>query len=485
MTEQIIEGLPTSEPELKQIGKYTIDRRLGGGGMAEVYLGHLVGAEGFSRPVAIKRVLPEHSDDGQFTEMFVKEANLTARLSHQNLVSVLDFDRDPVHGYYLVMELVKGCDLSRLMATGPLPVPVAIHLTSEVLAGLGYAHHLPMNDLGIGGLVHRDISPHNVLLSWDGAVKVADFGIAKAHGAANATASILVKGKLAYMSPEQANGRALDGRSDLFAVGVMLWEMLTGQKLFLRASPQESLSALLVYPIPSPRDLRREIPADIAAVTMRLLQRNVSERIASAERAMQELRQCRDTPSDGRAGLIALLQEKVADAPRRPTEPTRAVALSELSLTNAPAVPPVLAARSSTRGVVIAAVIAVTLAALGAAGGWLWSRRSAPMAREAPPAPPAIESGRMVVGPPGSSGISSAPLLPGTSIARERATTSPGAAVGAGSGATEAGNRSSATTSPANAAAKGAAKKARRESAPSGILKVQVVGEPEPQTRTP
>jgi serine/threonine protein kinase len=470
MSELITEGPLTSEPELKQIGKYTIDRRLGGGGMAEVYLGHLVGAEGFSRPVAIKRVLPSHSDDGQFTEMFVKEANLTARLSHQNLVSVLDFDRDPVHGFYLVMELVKGCDLSRLMATGPLPVPVAIHLTSEVLAGLGYAHHLPVNDLGICGLVHRDISPHNVLLSWDGAVKVADFGIAKAHGAANATASIMVKGKLAYMSPEQANGRPLDGRSDLFAVGVMLWEMLTGQKLFLRSSPQESLSALLVHPIPSPREIRREIPADIAAVTMRLLQRNVSSRIANADRAMQELRQCRDTPPDGRACLISLLQEKIADAPRSPTAPTRAVALSDLPLANAPSVPLVSRGRSSSRGVVIATVIAVALAALGATGGWLWSRQRAPIAREAPP--PATGSGRM------------------TSIPSESATTTSAAVGSAGSGATETGaTPSGARTSAANAtsparAAKAAPKKARRESAPSGILKVQVVDEPEPPART-
>jgi serine/threonine protein kinase len=235
--------------ELTQIGKYTIDRRLGGGGMAEVYLGHLVGAEGFSRSVAIKRVLPGFSDDPRFAEMFVKEANLSARLVHQNLVSVLDFDRDPVHGLYLVMELVRGCDLSHLMATGVLPIPVTIHLISEILAGLGYAHHLPMNDLGLCGLVHRDVSPQNVLLSWDGAVKVSDFGIAKAHASLNASASVVVKGKLAYMSPEQANGQPLDGRSDLFAVGVMLWEMLTGRALFHRSTSSEALAALFVQPI--------------------------------------------------------------------------------------------------------------------------------------------------------------------------------------------------------------------------------------------
>jgi hypothetical protein len=446
----------------------------------------LVGAEGFSRPVAIKRVLPSYSDDTRFAEMFVKEANLTARLSHQNLVSVLDFDRDPVHGYYLVMELVKGCDLARLMATGALPVPVAIHLTCEILAGLGYAHHLPLNDLGISGMIHRDVSPHNVLLSWDGAVKVSDFGIAKAHGLAAASASVEVKGKLAYMSPEQANGQSLDGRSDLFAVGVMLWEMLTGQTLFLRSSPQESLSALLVQPIPSPREVRREVPADVAAVTMRLLQRDVSARSENANRAMEELRACRESPADGRSRLVALLHKQVAEAPRHPAAPTLAVAPAEVrpgarGATARVSVPARAAARSSTRSMVRALGIAATLAALGAGGGWWWSRHGA----AAPTASTADSRGSKAGGE--LDNARTIPLAPAP-IAPQPATVDTAAMGDAGAAAPDASSPAAqvgangAAPAPSESATKAAPKTVRREASPSsrsGILQVRV-GEPAP-----
>ena len=208
-------------------GKYRLDARLGGGGMAEVFLGSTVGAEGFSRKVAIKRVLGGFSDNRAFADMFVSEAQISSRLVHPNIVSVLDFDRDAEKRLFLVMELVEGKDLDALISTGVLPFPVVVFVISEVLRGLGYAHDLPVGS-DVRGVVHRDVSPHNVLLSWEGAVKVSDFGIAKARAASEATASEFIKGKPAYMSPEQANGQRLDGRSDLFAVGVMLWEMLVG-----------------------------------------------------------------------------------------------------------------------------------------------------------------------------------------------------------------------------------------------------------------
>ena len=223
-------------------GKYRLDARLGGGGMAEVFVGAAVGAEGFSRKVAIKRVLPGFSDNPAFAKMFVDEAQISARLVHPNIVSVLDFDRDADNRLFLVMELVEGQDLDALMATGLLPFPVVIFVIGEVLRGLGHAHDLPVG-ADLRGIVHRDVSPHNVLLSWEGAVKVSDFGIAKARAASEATASVFIKGKPAYMSPEQANGQALDGRSDLFAVGVMLWEMLVGRRLFVGEDTRATLAA--------------------------------------------------------------------------------------------------------------------------------------------------------------------------------------------------------------------------------------------------
>jgi hypothetical protein len=298
-------------------GRYELERRLGGGGMAEVFLARLVGKEGFSRRVAIKRVLAHLATDEAFAKMFVAEAQMCARLVHPNIVSVLDFDRDEEGRPFLVIELVDGPSLAELGDGGALPVGAALHLACELLRGLAYAHDLP-GDGDVRGVVHRDISPHNVLLSWEGAVKVSDFGIAKARAASGVTASELLKGKPAYMSPEQANGEALDGRSDLFAVGVVLWEMLVGRSLFAGHTTQETLARVLFAPIPSPRSIRPELPADVDAVVMKLLAREKHDRYASADDAIAALVACKDHPRDGREQLVALLADRFADdAPQR------------------------------------------------------------------------------------------------------------------------------------------------------------------------
>ena len=293
----------------EQIGKYRLDQRLGGGGMAEVFIASSLGAEGFQRRVAIKRVLPGYSDNPQFGQMFVAEAQISSQLQHANIVSVLDFDRDAEGRLFLVMELVEGKDLDALASTGPLPVPVIIFVISEVLRGLGHAHDLPVG-MGLRGIVHRDVSPHNVLLSWDGAVKVSDFGIAKARQASEATASVFIKGKPAYMSPEQANGQALDGRSDLFAVGVMLWEMLVGRRLFVGEDTRATLASVLFGQIPRPRGLRSDIPKDLEKVVMKLLERDLPARYATAEDAVHDLMNCADAPKGGRELLIRTLAER-------------------------------------------------------------------------------------------------------------------------------------------------------------------------------
>ncbi|MBL9014276.1 MAG: serine/threonine protein kinase [Myxococcales bacterium] len=291
------------------LGKYRLEQRLGGGGMAEVFLASTIGAEGFSRKVAIKRVLPGFSDNPAFSSMFVAEAQLSSRLVHPNIVSVLDFDRGPDGGLFLVMELVEGKDLDGLNSTGLLPIPVVIFTISEVLRGLGYAHDLP-GGADMRGIVHRDVSPHNVLLSWEGAVKVSDFGIAKARSASEATASVFIKGKPAYMSPEQANGSPLDGRSDLFAVGVMLWEMLVGRRLFVGEDTRSTLAAVLFGQIPRPRSIRGDIPKDLEKVVMKLLERDLPARYPTAEAAIHDLLECHDAPKRGREMLIQLLQER-------------------------------------------------------------------------------------------------------------------------------------------------------------------------------
>lgn len=294
--------------------RYEYGEQLGLGGMAEVYRAKVVGAEGFARTVAIKRVLPHYSSVPQFATMFIQEARIASQLNHPNVVSVLDFARDADDRLMLVMEYVEGCDLWKLAQTGPLPPSTTIHIMVEALRGLGYAHELPASSTEMRGVVHRDVSPQNVLLSWDGTVKVSDFGIAKARSATVATASTMVKGKLAYMSPEQVNGQALDGRSDLFAVGVMLWELLAGERLFGGGGEQESVAKVLFMEVPRPSLVRAETPRDLEAVAMRLLARDLSTRYATADAAIDDLLACKDAPRNGRRELAHLLIERFPNA---------------------------------------------------------------------------------------------------------------------------------------------------------------------------
>jgi serine/threonine-protein kinase len=273
--------------------------------MAEVFLGTLHGIEGFTRQVAIKRVRPDLWAMPEYATMFTKEAHLAAQLSHPNVVSVLDFDRDSEGRPFLVMEYVDGMSLAELVETGPLSYAVTAHIVLEVLCGLGYAHDLPRG----GGVIHRDVSPHNVLLSRTGSVKIADFGIAKAHDGSAASASDVPRGKTGYLSPEQLRGQDLDGRSDLFAVGIMLWELLAGGRLF-SGSPGEVTARMLFHTVPPPSAQREGIPADLERVAMRLLALNPEDRYQTAAEAALELVRCADARHDGRDELAKLLSKR-------------------------------------------------------------------------------------------------------------------------------------------------------------------------------
>jgi serine/threonine protein kinase len=293
---------------------YRLGRRIGLGGMAEVFIATRRGAERSGRAVAVKRILPAYSDAPRYQAMFTQEARLTRQLSHPNVVSVLDFGRDEEGRLSLVMEYVDGITLAELAQTGPVPFPVAAYVASEALSGLGYAHALP-GPGRVRGMVHRDVSPQNVLLARGGAVKIADFGLAKAIEGASAAASAIVKGKVGYSSPEQLDGQALDARSDLFSLGIVLWELLAARWLF-QGSPREIAGQVLFRDIPRPSASRHGIPADLEDVAMRLLERDPRARYQTAEEAKLDLARCRDAPRDGRQELARVFAERFTRARR-------------------------------------------------------------------------------------------------------------------------------------------------------------------------
>jgi hypothetical protein len=296
-------------------GKYQLGRRIGGGGMAEVYEATAHGAAGFARPVAIKRMLPALSHDPGFGRMFVNEAQLASLLHHDNIGAVLDFDRDDDGRHFLVMELIRGVDLRTLMGSGPVPYPVIAHIAASLLAALAYAHELEHDGRPLG-IVHRDVSPHNVMLSWDGAVKLVDFGIAKAVAATGASGGGGLKGKLAYMSPEQAHGLVLDGRADVFAVGVVCHELVTGERLFPGQTEAEVLARVLTQPVPRPSERRPDVPRDLEVAILRMLERDRNARFATAAAAHDAVLSTSVSDPRARLQLKELLRERFAGAPR-------------------------------------------------------------------------------------------------------------------------------------------------------------------------
>jgi serine/threonine-protein kinase len=272
---------------MAQFGKYQLLERLAVGGMAEVFRARAVGAAGFEKDIAIKRILPQYSEDENFVRMFIDEARLAAQLQHSNIVQIFDFDQ--VEGsYYIAMELVDGCDLRRLQQRRRLPVQVSLYVAVQTLKGLHYAHTKAAGGQPLG-IVHRDVSPQNILLSQSGEVKLSDFGIAKARARASSTSTGVIKGKICYMSPEQAAGRPLDHRTDLFAVGVVLFESLTGKQLFDGDSEMEMLSLVQRCVIPPPRQVNRDIPPEVDATLLALLAQKPDDRPADASEASRAL----------------------------------------------------------------------------------------------------------------------------------------------------------------------------------------------------
>src|ERR1041385_134236 len=241
-------GLARTHEPGSSIGTYVLERRLGSGGMAEVFLARRTGPHGFSKRVAIKRILPEFACDAQFIQMFCDEARIAATLSHPNIVQIVEFGEHDGE-LFLVMEFIDGISCSTILRTvsergGTIPVGPALYIARDVLLALAFAHEAADEDGRLLGIVHRDVSPSNVLVSRTGNVKLIDFGITRSLIAERRAAPGELKGKLRYMSPEQVLGGDVDTRSDLFAVGIILAEMLAGKALFSGRSDLDVLTSI-------------------------------------------------------------------------------------------------------------------------------------------------------------------------------------------------------------------------------------------------
>ncbi len=266
--------------------RYRVTERLESGGMAEVFKGEALSLQGFKKQVAIKRVLPHLAQNKGFISMFLDEARLGARLNHANVVSVFDIGTGD-NTYFIVMEFVDGCNLKTVIehyrAQGKrVGVKDAIYITMEACRGLSYAHELTDDDGGILGLVHRDISPPNILLSKRGEVKVTDFGLAKASTQLEKTDPGVVKGKFSYLSPEAALGETVDERTDIFAMGIVLWEMLAGRRLFLGENDYQTVKLVQAAQVPSLSRLNPEVDEELEAIILNSLTRDPNERFRSA-----------------------------------------------------------------------------------------------------------------------------------------------------------------------------------------------------------
>lgn len=379
-------------------GQYQLESLIATGGMAEVYRARMQGVEGFQKIVAIKRILSHLTDNDEFVTMFIDEAKLAAQLQHPNIIHIYDLGKID-KSYYIAMEFIDGRDLRSILRTleeqqRRMPVPLAVHIASRLAAALDYAHRKRDLQGSAMALVHRDVSPQNVLISFDGDIKLCDFGIAKAASKASHTRAGALKGKLQYMSPEQAWGKDLDHRSDIFSLGLVLYEMITGRKAFAGDSELSILEQVRSPKLLSPREIDPSVPAQLDRIVMKALHEDRDKRYQKAAELQAELeavlQASKPVPGagelgaflaelEGRGRAVPAAESKPAapaaapPAPSRPApSPVRPVAPPPPRPAPALAVSTPPTARRSSLALIAAAVAVVIIGA----GVWLMLNRA-------------------------------------------------------------------------------------------------------------
>ena len=314
-----------------RFGQYVLLEKIASGGMAEVWKARMRGVEGFQKIVAIKKILPHLSDNQEFIEMFVDEAKLAAQLNHNNIIHIYDLGKIQ-NSYYIAMEFVDGFDLKTILKRAeerdqPLSLELVLFIASKVAAALDYAHRKRDFEDREMGLVHRDVSPQNVLISDEGDIKLCDFGIAKAASKASHTQAGALKGKLQYMSPEQAWGKAIDRRSDIFALAAVLFEMLTHRKLFGGDNEMSILEQVREARVVPPSQLNDEVTPEIDAIVLKALQKEPANRYQTAAEMAKDIDSLlftfRPTPTSADLAIFMhrLRTAKPVAVPPPPPEP--------------------------------------------------------------------------------------------------------------------------------------------------------------------